>query len=67
MGRIVLVTGGARSGKSAYAERRAAELGGERVTYVATAQALDAEMERRIARHRAERPAAWTTDRKSVV
>lgn len=60
-GRIVLVTGGARSGKSAYAERRAAELGGRAVTYVATAEALDEEMARRIARHRAERPAEWTT------
>jgi adenosylcobinamide kinase / adenosylcobinamide-phosphate guanylyltransferase len=61
MGRIILVTGGARSGKSAYAEARAAEAGGERVCYVATAEALDGEMERRIARHRAERPAAWAT------
>ena len=61
MGRIILVTGGARSGKSGYAERRAAEIGGEAVTYVATAEALDEEMERRIARHRAERPQEWTT------
>ena len=61
MGRIVLVTGGARSGKSAWAERRAVEIGGDAVTYVATAQALDDEMERRIARHRAERPQAWAT------
>lgn len=61
MGRIVLVTGGARSGKSSWAERRAAELGGAEVTYVATAEALDREMERRIAQHRAERPAEWTT------
>jgi adenosylcobinamide kinase/adenosylcobinamide-phosphate guanylyltransferase len=61
MGRIILVTGGARSGKSAWAERRAAELGGDSVTYVATAQALDEEMVRRIARHRQDRPQAWTT------
>jgi adenosylcobinamide kinase/adenosylcobinamide-phosphate guanylyltransferase len=61
VGRIVLVTGGARSGKSGWAERRAAELGGDAVTYVATAEALDAEMARRIARHRAGRPAAWPT------
>ncbi|MBW3629576.1 MAG: bifunctional adenosylcobinamide kinase/adenosylcobinamide-phosphate guanylyltransferase, partial [Gemmatimonadetes bacterium] len=61
MGKIILITGGARSGKSAYAERRAAELGGEAVTYVATAEALDEEMARRIARHRAERPSPWTT------
>src|SRR5690606_20420227 len=50
-----------RSGKSAYAERRAADLGGGMVTYVATAEALDEEMTRRISRHREERPAEWTT------
>ena len=61
MGRLIVVTGGARSGKSGWAERRAQELGGHAVTYVATAQALDDEMARRIARHRAERPSAWTT------
>jgi len=61
MGKIVLATGGARSGKSGWAERRAAELAGDDVTYVATAEALDEEMARRIARHRAERPAAWAT------
>ncbi len=61
MGRIVLVTGGARSGKSGWAERRAGEMAGAEVTYVATAEALDAEMERRIARHRAERPVEWAT------
>ena len=58
---LILVTGGARSGKSGYAERRAAELGGDAVTYIATAQALDEEMERRIARHRADRPSSWRT------
>jgi len=58
---LILVTGGARSGKSGWAERRAAQLGGDAVTYVATAQALDDEMARRIARHRGERPAAWPT------
>ena len=58
---LILVTGGARSGKSGWAERRAAELGGDAVTYIATAEALDDEMERRIARHRADRPAAWRT------
>jgi adenosylcobinamide kinase/adenosylcobinamide-phosphate guanylyltransferase len=59
-GRLVLVTGGARSGKSGWAERRAASEGPD-VTYVATAQALDDDMAARIARHRADRPAAWTT------
>ena len=60
MGRIVLVTGGARSGKSVFAETLAARHG-ERVAYVATATAGDAEMADRIARHRARRPAAWFT------
>ncbi len=53
-----LIIGGARSGKSSLAERRAAESGLE-VIYVATAQALDGEMQRRIAYHRARRPAHW--------
>lgn len=59
--RITLVTGGARSGKSHYAERRAVEMGGSEVTYVATATADDAEMSARIARHRASRPQTWRT------
>ncbi|MCD0159229.1 bifunctional adenosylcobinamide kinase/adenosylcobinamide-phosphate guanylyltransferase, partial [Deinococcus sp. 6GRE01] len=48
-GRIVFVTGGARSGKSTFAERRAAQ-NGPGVTYLATAQAFDDEMNDRIAR-----------------
>nr|WP_192930946.1 bifunctional adenosylcobinamide kinase/adenosylcobinamide-phosphate guanylyltransferase [Deinococcus sp. AJ005] len=57
---ILYVTGGARSGKSSFAEARAAASGGA-VTYLATAQAFDAEMTERIGRHRADRPAHWTT------
>ena len=53
-----LIFGGARSGKSALAEQRAAA-SGLRVIYVATAQVLDGEMERRIAHHRVRRPATW--------
>ena len=53
-----LIFGGARSGKSALAEKKALE-SGMRVIYVATAQALDAEMRRRIAHHQARRPASW--------
>jgi adenosylcobinamide kinase / adenosylcobinamide-phosphate guanylyltransferase len=59
--RLILVTGGARGGKSRYADGRARELGGDDVTYVATATAGDDEMRLRIARHRRERPSAWAT------
>ena len=53
-----LIIGGARSGKSALAEAHAAAWDGP-VLYVATAQAGDGEMSRRIAAHRARRPATW--------
>lgn len=59
-GRFYFITGGARSGKSAYAEQLAAALD-RPVVYVATAEAGDPEMEERIARHRWRRPASWTT------
>jgi adenosyl cobinamide kinase/adenosyl cobinamide phosphate guanylyltransferase len=59
--RLVLVTGGARAGKSAFAESLARELGGDDVAFIATAEALDDDMRRRIARHRADRPPAWST------
>ncbi|MGH7322951.1 MAG: bifunctional adenosylcobinamide kinase/adenosylcobinamide-phosphate guanylyltransferase [Candidatus Rokuibacteriota bacterium] len=58
--RAVLVLGGVRAGKSAYALARAQTLGG-RVVFVATAEALDAEMAARVERHRASRPASWAT------
>lgn len=61
---FTLVLGGARSGKSAFAqtaaEARATETGG-RLVMIATAQAFDAEMAERIHRHRVDRGAAWTT------
>jgi len=60
MGKLILVLGGARSGKSTFAERLAAQRGG-RVVYIATAQALDEEMASRVAAHRQKRPAAWQT------
>jgi adenosyl cobinamide kinase/adenosyl cobinamide phosphate guanylyltransferase len=57
---LTLLLGGARSGKSALAVRRVAALGSP-VLFIATAEALDDEMASRIARHRAERDAGWTT------
>ena len=58
--RLIFLLGGARSGKSAYAENWAGEHG-ERVLFVATAQAFDDEMRERIAAHRASRPSGWGT------
>ncbi|MBB3104264.1 bifunctional adenosylcobinamide kinase/adenosylcobinamide-phosphate guanylyltransferase [Azomonas macrocytogenes] len=55
---IELILGGARSGKSRLAEQLAKE-SGLAVTYIATSQPLDAEMQTRIATHRARRPATW--------
>jgi len=55
-----LVFGGARSGKSAFAEQLAAQSGRE-VVYLATARAGDGEMATRIALHRRQRPAVWQT------
>jgi adenosylcobinamide kinase / adenosylcobinamide-phosphate guanylyltransferase len=60
MGKLTLILGGARSGKSSYAERLAAEHGGQ-VLYIATAQPLDGEMAERIANHQKHRPAGWKT------
>jgi adenosylcobinamide kinase / adenosylcobinamide-phosphate guanylyltransferase len=58
--RLVLVTGGARSGKSRYALNRAAAWD-PNVLFVAAGVTTDLEMERRIARHRSERSPAWQT------
>lgn len=60
MGSITFVTGGARSGKSTFAERIAAQSGSP-VVYVATMEAGDDELRERIARHQERRPADWTT------
>jgi adenosylcobinamide kinase/adenosylcobinamide-phosphate guanylyltransferase len=57
----ILITGGARAGKSIFAEALAREHGGEQVCYVATAEARDADMASRIAAHRAGRPTGWRT------
>ena len=58
--RLILILGGARSGKSAFAERLAAS-SGQPVAFIATATASDNEMRARIARHRASRPRDWHT------
>ena len=57
--RLTLVLGGVRAGKSSYAQRLAST--GERVLFVATAEAGDKEMEDRIRAHRQSRPAEWDT------
>jgi adenosylcobinamide kinase / adenosylcobinamide-phosphate guanylyltransferase len=57
---FILLLGGARSGKSSFAERLA-EQSGRSVAYIATAQASDTDMRQRIQRHQAARPSHWQT------
>ena len=59
MSKIIFVTGGARSGKSMFAQKLAEK--SEDVAYVATAQAFDSEMQDRIALHQSARSQTWTT------
>ncbi len=59
-GRIIFVLGGAKSGKSRFALEKADLMGGKKL-YIATAQALDCEMEKRIEKHRLERGEEWVT------
>jgi len=61
MGKITFVLGGARSGKSNFAKRLAEEQKNGRVVFLATSQALDQEMARRIKKHKQSRPAHWLT------
>jgi len=63
-GPLLLLVGGARAGKSTYAMRLAQDAeraSGDQICFIATAQGLDEDMTKRIARHRAERPAHWRT------
>lgn len=60
MAQIIFVTGGARSGKSTFAEQKTREFG-SRLAYLATAQTLDEEMSERVQRHRERRGTEWHT------
>jgi adenosylcobinamide kinase/adenosylcobinamide-phosphate guanylyltransferase len=60
MKKAILIVGGARSGKSRFAQELARKLGGQ-VLFVATAEAGDKEMSERIEEHQKERPATWRT------
>lgn len=60
MGKLILVTGGVRSGKSTFAEEKANSFGDD-VLYVATATPFDEEMKERIKKHKLQRPSSWET------
>lgn len=60
MSKVTLITGGARSGKSTFAEELAREKGNN-ILYVATAKPIDDEMKDRIKKHRERRPSYWDT------
>lgn len=61
MAKIALILGGVRSGKSRFAQDLAQKLGGDAVLFVATAEAGDGEMARRIRIHQTTRPSTWQT------
>lgn len=60
MSKVTLITGGARSGKSSFAEDLIREKG-DKILYVATAKPIDDEMKDRIKKHRERRPDYWDT------
>lgn len=57
---LILILGGVRAGKSSFAQKLAAQIGSS-VTFVATAEAGDEEMRRRIEQHQRSRPLGWRT------
>ncbi len=61
MGRVILVTGGNRSGKSVFAEEKAQQLGQDSVLYIATAIPTDDDMRERIRIHKSRRNPLWET------
>jgi adenosylcobinamide kinase/adenosylcobinamide-phosphate guanylyltransferase len=58
--KITFITGGARSGKSSFALKKASAVRGPKV-FIATAEALDEEMKERIRKHKIERDSEWDT------
>jgi adenosylcobinamide kinase/adenosylcobinamide-phosphate guanylyltransferase len=64
-GKLIVVTGGARSGKSRFAEQYTAKEGShwseDRIAYIATSQVYDREMEERVTLHKQQRPSGWRT------
>jgi len=58
---LIMVTGGARSGKSQFAESLAMKYGGYSVLYIATSIPFDDEMKERVRRHKERRPKEWDT------
>ena len=65
MGNIIFITGGARSGKSTFAEKYCRDKGTD-LGYIATAEILDNEMKDRVDKHRDQRGTSWTTYEKSL-
>ncbi|MDC7125363.1 MAG: bifunctional adenosylcobinamide kinase/adenosylcobinamide-phosphate guanylyltransferase [Spirochaetales bacterium] len=64
MGKIILVLGGTKSGKTSFAQNEASKLArltGKNISYIATARALDQGMKDRIKRHKESRPNKWET------
>ena len=61
MSKIILITGGARSGKSTFAERLASDFAGNKKAYIATAQIFDDEMAQRVKIHQSRRDDTWVT------